>query len=308
MSHHITRALSAALLAVGLSAGRLAAQASTAANFESSLGAPFCARNGFGTPSGTTTSNVASVSYSGPDCDLSSSAYAYLGVVGARAQVDFHTGVFSFTAASESRGAWSDNITATIPGRFTVEGLTSFRVHYNIGATGSVSGTDAGPAGYAFADIGYDFVVGASSFAGTQSSSGAITGQWGTVAGYVDLMASYLGAGNYAVSSFGLFLSGEARAAAVTGPGRVSLIADANFGSTLEWMGATTVEAFDAQGKRIELPSDFRLQLTGQQTGFDYWDAARPTSVVPEPATLWLMGAGMLTLGALARRRVVAGR
>ncbi len=308
MSHRITRSLSAALLAVGLSAGTLAAQASALASFESSLGQPFCERNGFGPPSGTATSVVSSVSYTGPDCTLSSSGYAYLGVVGARAQVDFSTGIFTFFAAAESRGAWSDNITATIPGRFSVEGLSSFRLYYNIGATGSVSGTDAGPSGTAFADIRYDYSVGSSSFRGTQSSSGAITGQWGTIAGYVDLMASYLGAGNYAVSSFGLALSGEARAAASNGPGRVHLIADANFGSTLEWMGATRVEGFDAQGNRIELPSDFRLQLTGQQTGFDYWNAARPTSVVPEPATLWLMAAGMLAVGVIARRRVTAAR
>ena len=84
-------------------------------------------------------------------------------------------------------------------------------------------------------------------------------------------------------------------------------MATTEFGSALVWQGISGTQAFDAAGKLIELPNDFRLQLNGQANGADYWNSAQRTAtVVPEPTTLLLVSTGLLAIAGFARRRRTA--
>lgn len=74
------------------------------------------------------------------------------------------------------------------------------------------------------------------------------------------------------------------------------------------WQGITAVEAYDALGAAIALPSDFRLQLARTVDVGDYWNSSLPVSspdltVVPEPATFGLLALGLLATAVAARRR-----
>ena len=84
-------------------------------------------------------------------------------------------------------------------------------------------------------------------------------------------------------------------------------MATTEFGSALIWQGISGTQAFDAAGKLIELPNDFRLQLNGQANGADYRNSAQRTAtVVPEPTTLLLVSTGLLAIAGFARRRRTA--
>lgn len=86
----------------------------------------------------------------------------------------------------------------------------------------------------------------------------------------------------------------------------------ADFGHTLRWGGITDVSFIpDGGGPSPELPDGFRLSLTSDSTGFDYWNAAGPNPYttpagVPEPSSWALALTGFLFAGSAIRRRKAA--
>lgn len=279
--------------------------------------------------SGSPTSQFGVIGQASSDCSARASAFSYLGVVGAMAHADLNSGFGESGpfARGSGVGTWTDTIAVQF-GRLTLD-AARLKVFYNVSATGGVTATgtrlpapDLNPLANGAADIGYDFTIGSSHLDGSRSISSfgveqcgrplppPFTGcadPFGTIAGSIDLTRISLDADG--VPTFGDFdfsLKGTAHAqvtnALNAGPRTAS--ADANFGSTLRWLGVTGVQAFDANGQELTLPAGFKLGLIGAESGFDYWNAAPLQGTpgnVPEPAT-----AGLLLIAALAAGR--AGR
>jgi len=257
-------------------------------------------------PPDSTTSLVQIAERNGAACSLRASGYGYAGVVGATAHAQNLQGYFNgaTVGVAFASGNWTDNVTATWPTRFAVVGVDRLRLNFHVGATGGVSATrqahpsnDEAYIALGNATIDYLFHVAGRQFSGRQQITGggglSSTGTWGTISGSVDLPALSLGAGQYAFDAIRISLSGSARAAVEALSGLAS--ADAEFGSTLQWQGIASVQAFDAGGQEIALPSGFQLGLAGGQTGLDYWDAA-PKLPVPEPGSWALLAAGLVAV------------
>jgi hypothetical protein len=277
-----------------------------------------------GTPSGSPTSQFSNATYNSVGqwgrCTASASAYAYLGVVGARASAS-HNAIApeGGGVSAQASAGWSDALQPTIAGRFQLaQGITSFRFDYNVGATGGVSTSASDPSANGVASIFYQLSVAGSALSGQMTRTGNVTttrpetGGFGTLSGSFVLGAAESSPGVYVIAgTYGFSLAGGATAASGQDyfPGRVftaSASADADFGSTLAWQGISRVRAFDASGSEVALPADFRVALTGRETGFDYWDAAPVlAATVPEPATWATLAAGLAAVGAVARRRRV---
>lgn len=81
--------------------------------------------------------------------------------------------------------------------------------------------------------------------------------------------------------------------------GGVTALSD--FSHTLEWRGVTGFQAFDADGRQIDLAPGGRFTLLNSD-GVDFWSAPG-SGAVPEPATWALMIAGFGLAGAALRRR-----
>lgn len=289
------------------------AQGSVGVRIESGIGS--CPASNAGAPSGTPTSTAYIESFGNAECDLRGSAFTYLGVVGARASTAMHTNdqASGFYSAIAS-GTWSDVVFPTWPERFAVTGVSILRLHYNVSATGSVSASTGVGIGGGSAEIRYGFAFGPSSFFGSRFESTSIPfeqrGIWGTIAGSVDLPVIGGGPSSYQFPGQRFVLEGSATAGVGRtfggGPGTAS--AEADFGSTLVWSGVVSAQAFDAAGNELALPADFRLLLrSGAQPDVDYWDPAVVVTATPEPATIVLVGAGVLTLAAIRRRRAPRG-
>ena len=267
--------------------------------------------------SGSPISNVATNSVSQNGCTMSGTGYSHLGVVGARASATLFTGDWSSGGVrARAVASWSDDILPTWNNRFSVLGASTFRLFFNVGATGGVSASaKPNSAGGSSAGIEYLFRIAGYSATGSQGTSSAnpsttIAGNWGTLSGYIDLPAFNAGNGAYSYGQVNLFMSGHASAGVgkLYQPGSIAdATATTEFGSTLIWEGITGAQAFDAAGKLIELPNDFRLQLNGQANGADYWNSAQRTAtVVPEPTTVLLVSTGLLAIAGFARRRRTA--
>lgn len=308
---------SALTLLVLLSCGQRAyAQASATAELENNLSG--CSLpGGVAIPAGSATSVAAILAQSEGGFSMRGSGFSYLGVVGANAQVEFNRVVNTSSGflRSTAVGRWTDGIDATWDNRFTVSGVDRLRLRYNISATGNVSATrsdrDGFPLSGGSASIVYEYNIAGQLFTGSQSISagGTLqqTGQWGTLTGEVDLGAAPTGGGRYNLSSINLSLLGFARATVgnaffpVLDPRNAT--GNADFGSTLVWQGITGIQALDASGKDIPLPPDFTIGFVGQQTGFNYLNAA-PVVAAPEPGALCLFAvAGMSVAGVCLRRR-----
>ncbi len=205
-----------------------------------------------------------------------------------------------------------------MPGVVCVD-VANLRINFNVGATGGVSATGSRTAGLnplasGSASIGYDSTIGSARFVGSESveafSTVVTTGQFGTIAGSFTIASSGVDDGVLNFNDFGFFLQGKASPAVVNifNGGDRTASGSADFGSTLRWLGVTSVQAFDAQGQEIELPDGFQLGLIGDETGFDYWNAApleTAGSEVPEPGTLSMVSlAGLAALAARSRRRI----
>lgn len=282
-----------------------AGQATSQGYFEPYLGS--CGSPPPVVSSGSATSNAAIVSYSNNGCTMKVSAYAYLGVVGARTETGLVTGDWaSGSIRAVASGQWSDQVAPTWNSRFTVLGVSSFRLFYNVSATGTVSATEQAGFGGGYAQISYDFAFASRRLSGLQSTQLTTPdGDWGTIAGYVDLAAIDLGNGTYNFYPFAVSLAGYAQSG--VGKGylqEANATATADFGSTLVWKGINSVQAYDAAGNELALPAGFRLQLPSQNAVGDYWDDAQTvTTVAPEPSTVFLLSAGLLALAVVARRR-----
>ncbi len=79
-------------------------------------------------------------------------------------------------------------------------------------------------------------------------------------------------------------------------------------GADMRWLGVARVEYHVGGGNFVDAPSGFRLDLTSDNSGFDYFDAAAapPTGGVPEPASWALLITGFGLTGAAMRRRRAA--
>lgn len=181
----------------------------------------------------------------------------------------------------------------------TVPGIIFITIRAN--ASGSVSFSRGSTIGSGVATNSYSLSAGAVTFGGTQtaSSSGdSQSGDWGNLIDEIGVVpgSSYL-------------LSMSASSATAVGklfePGRRAVVSSAaDFGNTLKWLGVVSMRAVDDLGNPYELPEDFRLELIGETSGFDYWNSA-PTPV-PLPMTLPLLLSGLAGL-ALMRRRADRG-
>jgi hypothetical protein len=182
---------------------------------------------------------------------------------------------------------------------------TTFIFEYAVGVSGSLYATSAGVgAAGSQASLGYDYHIGDSSGAGhwSRDSEGHVSksGTWNAT-----IISSFT---VHADSSFDLNLS----ASAETFGGKTyvpwsdtTVVAMADFSHTMTWLGITGVRAFDSLGNEVFLPSDARLPLIGRESGFDYWYGA---TLVPEPSTALLLGAGSIIVAVWVRKSAARAR
>jgi hypothetical protein len=95
-----------------------------------------------------------------------------------------------------------------------------------------------------------------------------------------------------------------AEAAGSGSPVGTTNFAEADFSHTLRWLGISAVSAYDANGVALVLPTDFALNMVGEDSGFNYRFAAPgAATTVPEPA-----GWATLVLGLALICTVMHGR
>lgn len=312
-ARHTFMAFGALGLALVLPA-RASAQGSANILMESSLGS--CGNPDVGLPSGTPTSMAWVQTYSHGGCDLHASGFAYLGVVGAIAHASWATGdAASGGIRAVGSGSWTETIDPRLDSRYLNQlGGRTLSFDYIVGAHGGTTTTSANPtAGGGNASIGYKVSIAGQTFDGFQSSStyarDSTTGEWAGVTHHIDLQAGNIFTSPWFFSPFTLTLSGfaDASVSKSSNPGLFSSTsADAEFGSTLLWMGISDVHLYDGSGTEIVMGSDANFGLIGQTTGFDYQEAAvEVVTATPEPSSMLLVGTGVLLFG-VARRRSLA--
>jgi len=251
-----------------------------------------------------------------PDGTMDALGFGGEGVVGAYTEIRFATSNSNSGNLQAFAGAsWTDAIDLFLPSQFVLpEAVDHFELQYNLRASGGVFATaDLDDNGFGLAAgssaIDYNFQFGGDIFSGSQSYNplaGGLSqsGSWGTITGTIDLVYNnpYLfRMGGSAYASVGNFFNFGARSAS----------ARADFGSTLIWGGITHVTAFNVTGGVIQLPDDFQLDLIGQQSGFNYWNAAvhpdAPAGVPDSSSALLLLAPALFALTLVRNRQRAVG-
>ena len=219
------------------------------------------------------------------------------GYASAIANVALRTGDWSSGGLSAAAGAGFRESVRVVNRGLELDGYVD--VMPTVSFTGSATaakGTNAGAA----ASISYTFSWAGGAVSGSLSESdgnGVVqTGPWGEV----DLPSMVVKIGDsYEIAGRADVRAGVGKNYAPLLLAQASAIAD--FGSTLRWMGVEVLQVYDVNMQPIATPADFRLGLIGQDSGFDYFNAA--PLPVPEPGTWALMLAGGALLLARQRRR-----
>ncbi len=173
--------------------------------------------------------------------------------------------------------------------------IVSFTLEYEIWVAGNLYTTSAGPgAAGSEAGLGYSYRVGDSSGGGNWSQNSA--GQTSKSGTWNGSIISSFTVQKGSILDLALRADAGASGSKTYVPGSDTT---ADFSHTMTWKGITGMRAFDSLGNEVVLPPDTYLPLMGQDSGFDYWQAAP----VPLPPTLWLIGSGLVGLLPCARRK-----
>lgn len=131
---------------------------------------------------------------------------------------------------------------------------------------------------------------------GSQSVVGVQSGQWG----YLDFLILISALVN---NTYNLSLTAASFASLDTNstvlPEGATGSATGDFSHSLDWLGISgPIRAFDQSNQEAVLPTEFRIDMIGRDTGFNYSQSSIvETSSVPEPSSGLLFLASLVALG-----------
>ncbi|MCC7234674.1 MAG: PEP-CTERM sorting domain-containing protein [Bryobacterales bacterium] len=227
--------------------------------------------------------------------EASSGVLALLAVASMANMTNWDSGHISSSATAHSiesvRPAW----------QLLIGSGESFIFNYAIGVSGGMTTTIEGYGAVGSeASLAYNYQVGDSSGSGQWSQNAA--GQSSKYGTWNNTIHNAFTVHRGLTYNLDLHATAAAFGTKNYSPGgNATIIALADFGHTLTWLGITGVQAFDSQGNEVPLPPDFYLPLMGQDSGFDYWNSAAAPESVPEPATWLLLGSGLVVAGLIKK-------
>jgi hypothetical protein len=194
-------------------------------------------------------------------------------------------------------------------------GVDSISITYDIRASGGVSAFAGDPrfdrASASIAYVATLFSASQSSSAGGNRYRDLLGNDTGDISSQSLTLGVRPGQELGLQMSFTVTADGALSSFANSGQTSAAVTALADFAHTLEWGGVTGFQAYDADGKLIDLDPRGRFTLLNPD-GLDFWYSAangfRPAVAggVPEPATWALMIGGLVLVGGMLRRRAAA--